>query len=93
MFTVMNTEPFCSWQVCKSPAGRERRWALALTTCARRETNLDVMVVITQTAPEASPEVREVVGPTAGRKYATELMGTFLFLFTIGADARPDRTS
>jgi aquaporin Z len=26
-----------------------------------------------------------VVGPTAGRKYATELIGTFLFLFTIGA--------
>jgi aquaporin Z len=43
------------------------------------------MDVITQTAPEASAEVVEVVGPSAGRKYATELIGTFLFLFTIAA--------
>jgi aquaporin Z len=43
------------------------------------------MDVVTDTAPEAPPEVTEVVGPTAGRKYATELIGTFLFLFTIGA--------
>ena len=32
-----------------------------------------------------SAEVVEVVGPSAGRKYATELIGTFLFLFTIAA--------
>ena len=43
------------------------------------------MDVITQTVPQASAEVAEVVGPTAGRKYATELLGTFLFLFTIAA--------
>ena len=43
------------------------------------------MDVITQTIPPASAEVAEVVGPTAGRKYATELLGTFLFLFTIAA--------
>ena len=43
------------------------------------------MDVITQTVPPASAEVAEVVGPTAGRKYATELLGTFLFLFTIAA--------
>ena len=43
------------------------------------------MDVITQTVPRASAEVAEVVGPTAGRKYATELLGTFLFLFTIAA--------
>ncbi|MGH3764065.1 MAG: MIP/aquaporin family protein [Pseudonocardiaceae bacterium] len=40
--------------------------------------------MITQ-SPEASAEVAEVVGPTAGRKYATELVGTFIFLFTIAA--------
>jgi hypothetical protein len=27
----------------------------------------------------------EVVGSRAGRKYATELIGTFIFLFTIAA--------
>ena len=43
------------------------------------------MDVITQTVPRASAEVAEVVGLTAGRKYATELLGTFLFLFTIAA--------
>lgn len=43
------------------------------------------MDVITDTSPGAVPEVREVVGPTAGRKYATELIGTFLFLFAIAA--------
>ena len=43
------------------------------------------MDVITQTVPPASAEVAEVVGPTAGHKYATELLGTFLFLFTIAA--------
>jgi aquaporin Z len=42
------------------------------------------MDVVTQTAPDASAEVVEVVGPSAGRKYATELIGTFLFLFAIG---------
>jgi aquaporin Z len=78
-------ESFCSWQVCKESSLRERRWALALTTRGRCETTLDVMDVVTDTAPEAPPEVTEVVGPTAGRKYATELIGTFLFLFTIGA--------
>ena len=58
---------------------------MARTTGARRETTLKVMDVITQTVPPASAEVAEVVGPTAGRKYATELLGTFLFLFTIAA--------
>ena len=43
------------------------------------------MDIITQTAPVASAEVAEVAGPTAGRKYATELIGTFIFLFTIAA--------
>ena len=43
------------------------------------------MDVITETPPEASPEVRKAAGPTAGRKYATELIGTFIFLFTIAA--------
>jgi aquaporin Z len=43
------------------------------------------MDAITQTAPVASAEVAEVAGPTAGRKYATELIGTFIFLFTIAA--------
>jgi aquaporin Z len=43
------------------------------------------MDVILQTASEASAEVVEVVGPSAGRKYATELIGTFIFLFTIAA--------
>lgn len=43
------------------------------------------MDVITQTVPEASVEVAEVVGPGAGRKYATELIGTFIFLFAIAA--------
>ncbi|HEV7451723.1 MAG TPA: hypothetical protein VGO16_10120 [Pseudonocardiaceae bacterium] len=37
----------------KSPASRERRWALALTTCAYCKTNLDLMNVITHA--EASP--------------------------------------
>jgi aquaporin Z len=60
---------------------------LALTTGGRRATNLDVMDTIAypEAPPETSPEVREMIGPTAGRKYATELIGTFLFLFTIGA--------
>jgi aquaporin Z len=40
---------------------------------------------VTQTASEASAEVVEVAGPRAGRKYATELIGTFIFLFTIAA--------
>jgi aquaporin Z len=43
------------------------------------------MDVITQRAPGASAEVVEVVGPRAGRKYVTELIGTFIFLFTIAA--------
>ncbi|MGH3782339.1 MAG: MIP/aquaporin family protein [Pseudonocardiaceae bacterium] len=43
------------------------------------------VVTYTEAPPEASAEVVEVVGPTAGRKYATELIGTFLFLFTIAA--------
>ena len=77
----MHTEPSCSWQVAKSAAGGQGIWALA----RRRETTLKVMDVITQTFPPASAEVPEVVGPTAGRKYATELLGTFLFLFTIAA--------
>ena len=43
------------------------------------------MDVITPTVPEASAEVAEVAGPSTGRKYATELIGTFIFLFTIAA--------
>jgi glycerol uptake facilitator-like aquaporin len=43
------------------------------------------MDAITQTAPDASTEVVEVVGPSAGRKYATELIGTLIFLFAIAA--------
>lgn len=56
-----------------------------MTTDARRETNLDVMDVITQRPPEVSAEVAEVAGPRAARKYATELIGTFVFLFAIAA--------
>lgn len=36
-------------------------------------------------APEASPVAVEVGPATAGRKYAVELIGTFIFLFTIAA--------
>jgi aquaporin Z len=36
-------------------------------------------------APEASPVATEVGPAAAGRKYAVELIGTFLFLFTIAA--------
>jgi aquaporin Z len=47
------------------------------------------MDIITHTdaRPEASPVAAEVVpaGPAAGRKYAVELIGTFIFLFTIAA--------
>ena len=43
------------------------------------------MDVITQTTPQASAEVAKVAGPSAVRKYATELIGTFVFLFTIAA--------
>ena len=43
------------------------------------------MDVTTQTNPEAPPEVGAAAGPTASRKYATELIGTFIFLFTIAA--------
>jgi aquaporin Z len=58
---------------------------LALTTGARRETNLDVMDLITriEAPPEASPVVAEVARPSAGRKYAVELIGTFFLVFTI----------
>jgi aquaporin Z len=65
---------------------------LALTTYAPGETNLDVMDIITDTQapPEASPVAAEVApavpaAATAGRKYAVELIGTFIFLFTIAA--------
>lgn len=58
---------------------------MTLTTERRCETTLKVMDVITQPAPEASLDVGEIVGASAGRKYATELIGTFLFLFTIAA--------
>lgn len=60
--------------------------ALALTTCARCATNLDVMDIITdaKAPPEAFPVAAEVA-PVAGRKYAVELIGTFIFLFTIAA--------
>jgi aquaporin Z len=37
----------------------------------------------TEAPPEASPATAEVVRPAAGRKYAVELIGTFIFLFTI----------
>jgi aquaporin Z len=43
------------------------------------------MAVTTPTAPEASAEVAKVVGPSAGRKYAVEFIGTFIFLFAIAA--------
>jgi aquaporin Z len=47
------------------------------------------MDVITQTeAPrQTSPEITEVVTPTAVRKYAVELIGTFFLVFTIAASA------
>jgi aquaporin Z len=70
---------------------------LALTTRARCEANLDVMDVITHTEathteapPEAFPEVTEVIPPTAGRKYAVELIGTFFLVFTIAASVLSD---
>src|SRR6476660_10069557 len=43
------------------------------------------IITHTQAPPEASLEVAEVVRPAAGRKYAVELIGTFIFLFTIAA--------
>jgi aquaporin Z len=47
------------------------------------------MDIITHTdaPPEASPVAAEVGPPAAaaGRKYAVELIGTFIFLFTIAA--------
>ena len=43
------------------------------------------MDVITHTGPEASTDVVDVAGLSAGRKYATELIGTFIFLFAIAA--------
>ena len=58
---------------------------MALTTGGRHETTLVVMDVISHTAPEGATEVMEVAGPSAGRKYATELIGTFIFLFAIAA--------
>jgi aquaporin Z len=74
------------WAKC--PVGWQRRWAVALTTGARGQTTLNVMDIITHTdaRPETSPVAAEA-GPApaavAGRKYAVELIGTFLFLFTI----------
>jgi aquaporin Z len=59
---------------------------LALTTGARCKTTLDVMDTITHpdAPPEASPAAAEVgLAAAAGRKYAVELIGTFIFLFTI----------
>ena len=58
---------------------------MTLTTGGRHETTLVVMDVISHTAPEGATEVMEVAGPSAGRKYATELIGTFIFLFAIAA--------
>ena len=58
---------------------------VGLTTGGRCETTLDVMDVITQTSPETSTGVVEVAGLSAGRKYATELIRTLLFLFTVAA--------
>ncbi len=43
------------------------------------------VITYTQAPPEASPVTAEMVRPAAGRKYAVELIGTFLFLFTIAA--------
>lgn len=43
------------------------------------------MDVITQAPQEASTGVLEVAGFSVGRKYATELVGTFIFLFAIAA--------
>src|SRR3981081_3705686 len=39
----------------------------------------------TEAPPEASPVAAEVAPSSAGRKYAVELIGTFIFLFTIAA--------
>ncbi len=60
---------------------------MALTTGPGCETTLGVMDIITHTDthPEASPVAVEVGPPAAGRKYAVELIGTFIFLFTIAA--------
>jgi aquaporin Z len=41
------------------------------------------IITDTKAPPEASPVAAEVVRPAAGRKYAVELIGTFIFLFTI----------
>jgi aquaporin Z len=70
--------------------GWQRRWAVALTTGARGQATLNVMDIITHTdaRPEISPVAAEVgaaPATVAGRKYAVELIGTFLFLFTIAA--------
>lgn len=43
-----------------------------------------------QTSREHAADVAEATAPTAIRKYATEFIGTFLFLFTIGAAALGD---
>ncbi len=41
------------------------------------------VITHTEAPPEAPPQVTEVVPPTAGRKYAVELIGTFFLVFTI----------
>jgi aquaporin Z len=44
------------------------------------------IITDTKAPPEASPAAAEVSpAPAAGRKYAVELIGTFIFLFTIAA--------
>lgn len=43
------------------------------------------VITHTQAPPDASPVAAEVVPLAAGRKYAVELIGTFIFLFTIAA--------
>ena len=45
------------------------------------------IITDTEAPPEASPVTAELgpPAPAAGRKYAVELIGTFIFLFTIAA--------
>jgi aquaporin Z len=43
------------------------------------------VITYSEAPPDASPEVAEVVPVAAGRKFAVELIGTFIFLFTIAA--------
>jgi aquaporin Z len=48
------------------------------------------VITHTEAPPKASPEVTEGVPPTAGRKYAVELIGTFFLVFTVAASVLSD---